>query len=146
MKEFINYQNAYDAFLEILMGCLDDDDKCTYESHAEEYAHYAAVDAVESMREYVHFKDTKMDGNFANIREDWDYYPDFVRSNVKPFGTFDDMLKGMDNDTFTDEQVAKVQEWCLDWYFTAFGTFGLTYNFQSLIGDLKYEEELENEE
>ena len=51
----------------------------------------------------------------------------------------------MDNDTLSDAQVKDVQTWCIDWFFYAFGTFGITYNFQSWISDLEYEREREEE-
>ena len=141
MKDFINQDDMYECIKNIYIDALDDEEVSKYENEIECYAEIAAQDAVESMRKYVHRKDTRMDGNFCNIREDWEDTPEFIGSEVQPWGKFDDMVKSMDDETISDEDCKKVQTWCRDWYFCAFGTCGLKYNFQSNISELEYEEE-----
>ena len=141
MKDFINYEDMYECIKNIYIDALDEDDVSKYEDEIECYAECATQDTVESMREYVPRKDTRMVGNFCNIREDWEDTPEFIGSEVKPWGKFDDMVKSMDDDTISDEDCKKVQTWCMDWYFRAFGTWGLAYNFQSYISELEYEDE-----
>jgi hypothetical protein len=141
MKDFINYDDMYECIKNIYIDALDEDEASKYEDEIECHAEIAAQDAAESMRKYVHRKDTRMDGNFCNIREDWECCPEFIGSDVKPWGKFDDMVKSLDDETISDDDLKKVQQWCMDWYFRAFGTFGLKYNFQSYISELEYEEE-----
>lgn len=141
MKDFINYDDMYEALKEILTDALNEDEVSKYEDEIECHAEIYAQNAVESMRKYVHQKNTRIEGNFCNIREDWEDTPEFIGSEVQPWGKFDDMVKSMDDDTISDEDCKKVQTWCMDWYFRAFGTWGLTYNFQSYISELEYEEE-----
>ena len=141
MKDFINYDDMYERIKNIYIDALNEDEVSKYEDVIEYHAEYAAQNAVESMRKYVHRKDTRMDGNFCNIREDWEDTPEFIGSEVQPWGKFDDTVKSMDDDTISDEDCKKVQTWCMDWYFRAFGTWGLKYNFQSYISELEYEEE-----
>ena len=141
MKDFLNYDSMYECIKNIYIDALNEDEVSKYEDVIEYHAEYAAQNAVESMRKYVHRKDTRMDGNFCNIREDWEDTPEFIGSEVQPWGKFDDMVKSMDDDTISDEDCKQVQTWCMDWYFRAFGTFGLKYNFQSYISELEYEEE-----
>jgi hypothetical protein len=141
MKDFINYDDMYECIKNIYIDALDEDEASKYEDEIECHAEIAAQDAAESMRKYVHRKDTRMDGNFCNIREDWECCPEFIGSDVKPWGKFDDMVKSLDDETISDYDLKKVQQWCMDWYFRAFGTFGLKYNFQSYISELEYEEE-----
>lgn len=131
----------YECIKNIYIDALDENEVNKYEEEIECHAEIAAQDAVESMRKYVHRKDTRMDGNFCNIREDWEDTPEFIGSEVQPWGKFDDMVKSMDDDTISDEDCKKVQTWCMDLYFRAFGTWGLKYNFQSYISELEYEEE-----
>jgi hypothetical protein len=142
MKDFINYDDMYECIKNIYIDALDEDEVSKYENEIECHAEIAAQDAVESMRKYVHRKDTRMCGNFCNIREDWEDTPEFIGSEVQPWGKFDDMVKSMDDDTISEEDCKKAQTWCMDWYFRAFGTWGLKYNFQSYISELEYEEEL----
>lgn len=147
--DFINRHNHFNALLDLFNETAKD-----YADELGEVAYEYAVDEaqrltdshIETMRKYVHLDDTKIDGNFANIREDWDTIPTFVKSEVSPFGRFDDMVKSMDEETISKEDLDKVQQWCEDWFFTAFGTYNLKYNFGSTLGELIAENEYMNEQ
>ena len=125
---FLNEQKHYDTLFEIFMGevknCEYPDD---YEWFAEEYAEQLTERHIEQMDKYVHKSDTKIWGNFCNIREDWNY-PGFVHSTVEPWG-----------------DLSKFQQWCEDWFYTAFGTYNLKYNFGTDLGEVIYSDERERE-
>lgn len=140
-KEFLNFDDVFESFINICKDAIDDDEMCKYESEMEDYVYELTRNTVHNMEIYVHKKDTHMCGNFCNIREDWEDTIGFVKSNIIPWGRFDDMVKSVDDGTISDDDLKKVQEWCLDWFFTAFGTWGIKYNFQTFIGELEYEEE-----
>ena len=143
---FLNEQKHYETLLSIFMGVLkNSDDPTEYEWFAEQESESLAASHVKDMAKYVHQSDTKIWGNFANIREDWDYIPDFVLSEVKPWGRFDDVVKSIDDKTISEEDLAKFQQWCEDWFFTAFGTYNLEYNFGTDLGELAYYDECERE-
>lgn len=143
---FLNEQKHYETLLSIFMDVVKNyDDPTEYEWYAEDEAERLASSHVKDMEEYVHMSDTKLYGNFANIREDWDYIPDFVKSEVKPWGRFDDVVKSIDDKTISEEDLAKFQQWCEDWFFTAFGTYNLEYNFATDLGELAYYDECERE-
>lgn len=143
---FLNEQKHYETLLSIFMDVVKNyDDPTEYEWFAEQEAESLAASHVKDMAEYVHMSDTKLLGNFANIREDWDYIPDFVKSEVKPWGRFDDVVKSIDDKTISEEDLAKFQEWCSDWFFTAFGTYNLEYNFGNDLGELAYYDECERD-
>ena len=129
------------TLLNLYKECISDDDAAKYESIIEEYAYNCAESLCDNMREYVHQKDTRIEGNLCNIREDWEETYKFIDSEVKPWGKFDDVIKSIDNETISEEDFKKFQTWCKDWFFRAFGTFGLCYNFQSLISEMEWEEE-----
>lgn len=131
------------TLLDLYKNCLDDENAQKYESTIEEYANINAQTIVDDMNRYVHQKDTKIIGNFCNIREDWEVTPDFIGSDVKPWGKFSDVVKSIDNGTISEEDLKKFQQWAKDWYFRAFGTWGLCYNFQTLISEMEWEEEQE---
>ena len=150
-KTFLNYDKLYAALEEVFTEALENmEDGESYDWMIEGYCEYHTQRIMDDMKEYIHKKDTSMIGNFANIRTDWEYCKEFVKSNVEPWGRFDDIVASVDNGTITDEDLAKLQEWCLDWFFTAFGTWGLKYNFQTDVADQMYideqERERENEE
>lgn len=131
------------TLLNLYKECLGEEDAQKYESTIEEFANINAQTIVEDMNRYVHRKSTKIDGNFCNIREDWEYCPDFIGSEVKPWGKFSDVVKSIDDETISDEDLAKFQQWTKDWFFRAFGTWGLCYNLQTLISEMEWEEEHE---
>ena len=146
MKDFINYDSMLEVCMNLFTEVVEEFgyDKDSWDEEITVYADICAQDAVDSMRKYVHRKDTRMCGNFCNIREDWEYCPEFIGSEVKPWGRFDDVIKSIDDETISDEDLAKFQTWTMDWYFTAFGTFGLKYNFGEMISEKAYEMEMED--
>jgi hypothetical protein len=146
MKDFINYDSMLEVCMNLFTEVVEEFgyDKDLWDEEITTYADICAQDAVDSMRKYVHKKDTRMCGNFCNIREDWEYCPEFIGSDVKPLGRFDDVIKSIDDETISDEDLAKFQTWTMDWYFTAFGTFGLKYNFGEIISEKAYEMEMED--
>lgn len=150
MKDFLNYDSMYECIKCIYEDAIDNPQE--HEEYIEEFAAENARRFVSDMRKYVHQNDTEIVGNFNNIRNDWDYIKEsFLVAKdenseaveIKPFGKFDDMVKGMDDGTLTDEQIWMVQQWCEEWFFETFGTWGLKYNFQNFICELEYEEEME---
>ena len=148
MKDFLNYDDVYETFLNLFKETIENYgmDYGSWESETEDYAASSAFETLDSMKRYVHRKDTSMSGNFCNIREDWEDTPEFIGSEVKPWGKFDDVIKSIDDETISDEDLKKFQTWAFDWFFRAFGTFGLTYNFGNFISDLEYEREREKQD
>ena len=148
MKDFLNYDNVYETFLNLFKETVESYgmDYGSWESETEDYAATSAMETLESIKKYVHRKDTKMCGNFCNIREDWEYCPEFIGSEIQPWGKFDDVIKSIDDETISDEDLKKFQTWAFDWYFRAFGTWGLTYNFGEWISELEYEREQEEKD
>ena len=147
-KDFLKYDDVYESFLNLCKQVIEDfgKDYGTWENICEDYAHNSAIETLDSMKRYCHRKNTRMDGNFCNIREDWEETYDFIGSEVKPWGKFDDVVKSIDDGTISDEDLEKFQTWALDWFFRAFGTWGLKYNFGTLISELEYEREQEEKD
>lgn len=145
-KEFLNRDEVYEVFLNLFKDVVEEYgyDYGICEDYVEEHAFYSTEETLSSMKKYVHQKDTKMIGNFCNIREDWEYCPEFIESEVKPWGKFDDVIKSIDDETISDEDLKKFQTWAFDWFFRAFGTWGLKYNFGESL--TCYMDELECED
>ena len=145
-KDFLNYDDVYESFLNLCKDVISDwgKDYGTWENICEDYAHNSTIETLDSMKRYVHKKNTRMDGNFCNIREDWEETYEFIGSEIQPWGMFDDVVKSIDDQTISDEDLKKFQTWALDWFFTAFGTWGYKYNFGNLVSELEYEQEMED--
>lgn len=145
MKDFLNFDDVYESILNIYKEVIEDfgyEHREDFYDLAEERATFSAIETLDSMRRYVHMKNTRMEGNFCNIREDWNITRDFVESEVKPWGDFDNIIASIDDETISEKDLEKFQTWALDWFFTAFGTWGLSYNFGEVLSERIYEEEL----
>ena len=144
MKDFLNYDEVYGTFLGLFKEVIKDYglDYGSFEDDTEEYTRVTALSVLDSMKRYVH-GDTRISGNFANMYDDWEITTDFVSSEVKPWGHFRDIIESIDNETISDEDLKKFQTWALDWFFTAFGTYNLKYNFGNYISEIEYEREHE---
>ena len=144
-KDFLNYEDVYETFLNLYKDVINDFgmDYGSWEDVAEDYASLTAGETLDSMKRYCHQESTRMSGNLCNIREDWEDTPGFIGSEIEPWGKFDDVVKSIDDGTISDEDLQKFQTWALDWFFTAFGTFGLKYNFGDYISEMEYEREQE---
>lgn len=140
---FINEDNFFEAFKGLyndeLVSCGYNPQQ--YEDYVDEYAWNTTLSTAASFRKYVHMADTHMVGNFCNIRQDWECCPEFIGSEVQPWGMFDDVVKSIDDGTISDDNLARFQTWAMDWYFTAFGTYNLKYNFITCFGEMIYQEE-----
>lgn len=101
----------------------------------------AAADCyVQQFEEYAFKADTSIIGNFSDIRLD------FVKE--KPLGemSYDRFLELWEQDLISDETLEKFQTWAQSWFFTAFGTWGFSYNFQTGVSEMIYDFEKKEEE
>lgn len=98
------------------------------------------LEANREMKKYLHLNDQRMDGNFANLYND---YPRHVT------GTF--WATDYDGDDYYDlypamvarldaaedsEQANKDREYLEEWYFKAFGTYNIEYNFSNELEEV----------
>lgn len=139
---FLNKDKHFQALLgcykEVINDCGDNltMGEDTAVEFAEEEAERLTESHIKSMNTYVHQYSTRMIGNFADIREDWDYITTFVKSEVTPWGRFDDIVKSIDDETISQADLEKFQQWCEDWFWTAFGSYNIKYNFGTWLGDI----------
>ena len=142
---FLNEQKHYENLLEIFMGVVNNyEGSENYDWFAEEYAEQLTECHIEQMDKYVHKSDTKIFGNFCDIHYDWNN-PGFIHSEVEPWGDFDEVVKSIDDKTISEQDLAKFQQWCEDWFFTAFGSYNLEYNFATDVSEIAYSDECERE-
>ena len=78
------------------------------------------------MEKYVHRSDTGMSGNFADIRLDWERDHEDV--------SLDEVVEMIDNGEVNDI-TNEFRSWSIDWYFRAFGTYNLKYNWGEFISN-----------
>ncbi len=136
MKSYLNYNRVYNYLIDLCNDALDEmgDLHDNYDDYVEEYAAASAESIIADMDRYIHQPDKTILGNFNKIDRDW---------NSKHEQSFDDMVKSVDNETISEQELDYVQEWCFDWFLDTFGTFGLKYNFESSISENEMEYEYE---
>lgn len=120
-------------------------DAQAYESIIEEKAFIVARNINRNLKSYVHQKDTSIYGNFGDIRVDWNQTHEWIKSEVTPWGDFDEIIKSIDEKTISDENLDKFQKWTRDWYFQVAGKYWLKYDYQEMEANLEYEREKEQE-
>ena len=129
---------------DILKGCNDDErryyelawqiwDDCGYD-----YAKELSEKLQQQMYKYVSGNDYRMSGNFANIQWDWEHDHE---GGIKFYDLRKKLLDGV-KDADTDE----FSIWAIDWFFHAFGTRGMCYNFATDLGEEAYTLQKEDEE
>lgn len=144
-------KEIYDLYKE----CLDKyDDKDEFEQYindlygSEDYlneqAHEFAIRTNEEMKRYLHMDNHRMDGNFANVKNDYTQYragtywiSDFEGSDEEYYGFFPDMVKRLDA-AEDSERADDDREYLSSWFFFAFGTFDIKYNFSNDLQELHY--------
>ena len=111
----------------------------------DEYVDMIVEDAIESFNKLVHKDDTSMSGNFKDIRYDWDGFHREYPHGVSLKEVVEMIDAGEDNE-FTKE----FKDWAVDWYFEAFGTYNLKYNWSNFMeevsADYEYQQERDAEE
>lgn len=99
------------------------------------------------MKKYLHQKDHRMIGNFANIEDD---YPAHITGTAwcseydgdDYFDLFPQMVARLDS-AEDSKQADEDRAYLREWYFGAFGTFGIKYNFGNDLSEIAYELEQE---
>lgn len=90
----------------------------------------------DDMYKYVKGGDYKIPGNFERINWSWD---EDHKDGIKFNELRNKLLNGID-----DADTNEFSTWAIDWFFKAFGTFGITYKFRDMVNDIAYEYEHED--
>lgn len=131
----------------ILKGC-DDEERRYYELALQiwddcgyDYAGELYNKLQQQMYKYVSGTDYKMPGNFANIAWDWN---DDHKDGISFYDLRKKLLDGVE-----DADTNEFSTWAIDWFFHAFGTYNMCYNYATELGEeadiLQQEDEEERE-
>lgn len=108
-----------------------------------------ALKANRDMKKYLHLPSQRMPGNFADL------YMDYPKHRTGTFMAFEyegsvseylslypDMVARLDA-AEDSEQANEDRAYLEEWYFKAFGTFGISYNFSNDLAEIAYSLEQE---
>lgn len=83
----------------------------------------------DDFNKYFLSEDYHMDGNFANLKVNWEFDVERGRIPEKFCVKYNDVYKGLIDGSLGDEFEKFFKDWAVSWFFYAFGTWGLSYNF-----------------
>ena len=100
------------------------------------------LEANREMKKYLHLPDQHMDGNFANLYEDYHkhrtgtfWVSEYDGPVAEYFNLYPQMVARLDA-AEDSEQADKDREYLEEWYFEAFGTYNIQYNFSNELEEI----------
>lgn len=132
-------QGIYENELNKLIDGADEKEKPYYQSVdyvLEDYIPDTVETIQKDMYKYVLGGEYAMPNNWRQINLDWDRDH---KDGIKFSALREKLLDGV-NDADTEE----FSQWGIDWFFKAFGTFGLRYNFREAVTDIVYNDMAED--
>lgn len=140
-KECLDYYEDKEEFEQYINDLYGD------QEFLKNRAYEFATKTNEDMKRYLHMDNHRMDGNFANIAEDYPYYRTGTYwAHESKIGSdeyhllFPRMVERLDAAEDSD-RANDDREYLSSWFFFAFGTFGITYNFDNDLAELHYDME-----
>ena len=135
-----NYDNAEDIE-EYLADCCG--------KNIQKLAFEFTLKANREMKKYLHLPSQRMPGNFADLRMDYPNHRtgtflayEYEGSVAEYLNLYPDMVARLDAAEDSD-QANEDRAYLEEWYFKAFGTFGITYNFSNDLAEIVYSLERE---
>ena len=130
-----NYDNAEDIE-ELLADCCG--------KNIQALAWDFTLEANREMKNYLHRKSQHMDGNFADLSMDYPkhrtgtfWVSEYDGPVAEYFSLYPDMVARLDA-AEDSEQADEDREYLEEWFFDAFGTFGIKYNFSNELDEIAY--------
>lgn len=151
VADYISVKNFAKAIEALYRECLEDyensEDIEEYLADFEDFniqslAWDFTKKANRDMKEYLHMQNHHMVGNFADIEGDYPAHITGTRWSSEYAGDdyfrlFPQMVARLDA-AEDSKQADEDRAYLMDWYFDAFGTFGIKYNFQDFLSDIAY--------
>lgn len=99
-----------------------------------------ALESNRDMKKYLHMNNHSMPGNFADIEDDYPAHITGTRWSSEYAGDdyfrlFPQMVARLDS-AEDSKQADEDRAYLMDWYFEAFGTFGIKYKFQDTLSEI----------
>lgn len=145
VKEFIKYDSLLEILQELLRPVYKEALAHQLEKDAENWIVNTAISIVNDFDKYVH-GDTHIPGCLMDIRVNWNMdhnepaNSDSFKKAIENIDLYYERLEDgtFDNcdDTIKEDHETRLkvfQEYALNWFFEAFGTYGLEYNFTNFI-------------
>ena len=154
-KDFINRESLINEIKKVYMEKAEEWNRYFDNSFDEEYlAEICEEEALivgnknaDDFNKYFLSKSYHMYGNFADLKVNWEL--DVERNRIPEqfcVKYFNDVFNGLVDGSLGEEFEKFFKDWAVGWFFYAFGTYNLSYNFGYELDAIFYEEIEEFEE
>lgn len=119
-----------------------------YGKNIQSLARDFALESNRDMKKYLHMNNHSMPGNFADIEYDYPAHITGTRWSSEYAGDdyfrlFPQMVARLDA-AEDSKQADEDRAYLMDWYFDAFGTYNIKYNFSNWLSEIVYMREEEH--
>lgn len=148
IADYIGIEHFAKTIENLYQGCLANYDNAEdIEEHLADYGFSIqslacdfALKANKDMKSYLHMKDHAISGNFADIKYDYPAHITGTRWSTEYdgndyFDLFPQMVARLDA-AEDSKQASEDREYLECWFFSAFGTFGIEYNFNCELSEI----------
>lgn len=115
-----------------------------FEKNIQSIAWDFTLEANREMKKYLHLPDQHMDGNFADLSMDYPkhrigtfWVSEYDGPVAEYFYLYPDMVARLDS-AEDSEQADEDREYLAEWFFYAFGTYNIKYNFSNELDEIAY--------
>ena len=113
-----------------------------FEKNIQSLAREFTLEANREMKKYLHLPDQHMNGNFADLSMDYPkhrtgtfWVSEYNGPVAEYFNMYPQMVARLDA-AEDSEQADKDREYLEEWYFNAFGTYNIQYNFSNELEEI----------
>ena len=151
VADYIGVASFAKTIEELYRQCLENFDDAedmeeyiadVFEKNIQSLAWEFTIEANREMKEYLHLPDQHMNGNFANLSIDYPkhrtgtfWLSEYDGPVAEYFNLYPQMVERLDA-AEDSEQADKDREYLEEWYFEAFGTYNIQYNFSNELEEI----------
>ena len=153
VADYIGVESFAKTIENLYRECLDNYDNAedmeeyiadVFEKNIQSLAWDFTLEANREMKNYLHRKSQHMDGNFADLSMDYPkhrtgtfWLSEYDGPVAEYFSLYPDMVARLDA-AEDSEQADKDREYLAEWFFYAFGTYNIKYNFSNELEEIHY--------
>ena len=151
VADYIGVASFAKTIEELYRQCLENFDDAedmeeyiadVFEKNIQSLAFEFTIEANREMKKYLHLPDQHMNGNFANLSIDYPkhrtgtfWLSEYDGPVAEYFNLYPQMVERLDA-AEDSEQADKDREYLEEWYFEAFGTYNIQYNFSNELEEI----------
>ena len=153
VADYIGVESFAKTIENLYLECLNNYDNAedmeeyiadVFEKNIQSMAWDFTLEANREMKKYLHLPEQHMDGNFADLYMDYPkhrtgtfWVSEYDGPVAEYFSLYPDMVARLDS-AEDSEQADEDREYLAEWFFYAFGTYNIKYNFSNELDEIAY--------